>query len=280
MDRYIREQTKAEIKKRDLHSGIRRNCVLKKLKAIFFDQDGVIADTERYGHRTAFNRTFKKNGLDIFWNEKKYGELLHTGGGKERMNFFFHQEGLFRDYSADRLDSLIRKLHEEKTEELIGMIRKGELPLRPGIKRLMTQAGRASLILGICTTSHERNARAFAGKLLPEIKFDFILAGDCVSKKKPDPEIYLLALKKAGIKPEEGIVIEDSNIGIKAATAAGLRVVATVNGYTENEDMSCADVVLSSLGDENGTADLIGAKGEFSFNKIVNLDDIRNYFET
>ena len=179
------------------------------IKALIFDQDGVIIDTERDGHRVAFNRTFKEFGLGFEWDVDKYHVLLQIAGGKERMRHHLHEKGFGVEVKAEEEDEFIKKLHKRKTEIFIELIESGRLPLRPGVKRLMKEANDRGLTMGICTTSNEKAARAVAYKILKDIKFDFLLAGDIVGKKKPDPEIYLLALKQSGLKPQECIVIED-----------------------------------------------------------------------
>jgi len=225
---------------------------MSEIKALFFDQDGVIIDTEKDGHRVAFNETFKKFGYEFQWDVEKYHELLQISGGKERMRHYFQAEGLFSNLNKDEEDQLIADLHKAKTEIFINLIESGKLPLRPGIKRLMKEAMAADILLGICTTSNERAANTIAKKILKEIEFSFVLAGDIVSKKKPDPEIYLLALKKTGLKPEECVVVEDSRNGVLAAKNAGMYVIATTNVYTEEEDLSEADIIVTCLGDPDG----------------------------
>jgi len=197
---------------------------MAEIKAIVFDQDGVIIDTERDGHRVAFNKTFKEFGFEFEWDVDYYHELLQVSGGKERMRYYLHTRGIGRE-----LKQLIKALHKRKTEIFIELIKEGALPLRPGIKRIMKEAMNRGLKVGICTTSNEKAANALAYEILKDIKFDFVLAGDVVKKKKPAPEIYLLALKKCGLKPEECIVVEDSRNGLLAAKAAGMNVVITTN---------------------------------------------------
>ena len=222
------------------------------IKAIFFDQDGVIIDTEKDGHRVAFNEMFTEFGYDFQWNVDKYHELLQISGGKERMRHYFREEGLFPDLAEEEEAEFLLKLHKRKTEIFVNLIESGKLPLRTGVKRLMTEAMKSGLIIGVCTTANERSANAIAKGMLHDIKFEFVLAGDIVSKKKPDPEIYLLALERTGLKPEECIVIEDSRNGVLAAKEAGMWIVATTNVYTENEDLRDANIVVTSLGDPEG----------------------------
>ncbi len=216
------------------------------IKAVFFDQDGVIIDTECDGHRVAFNQTFQDFGFDFEWSVDFYHEMLQVAGGKERMKHYFQQKGISIS------DELIKKMHKHKTDIFIELIESGKLPLRSGVKRLMKEINDAGLILGICTTSTERAARAVVRTMLSDVKFDFVLAGDVVKMKKPDPEIYQLALQKSGLQPHECLVIEDSRQGVLAAHAAGIRVVATTNPYTKNEDLSGAEIIVTALGDEGG----------------------------
>jgi len=253
---------------------------MAKIKAVIFDQDGVIIDTERDGHRVAFNKTFEEFGFDVHWDVLKYHELLQVGGGKERMKYHLHKEGFGKEVTPDREDELIKTLHKRKTDIFIGMIESGQLPLRPGVNRIMQEAKQHQLILGICTTSAERAAHAIARNILQDIEFDFVLAGDVVQNKKPNPEIYLLALERNSLDPETCIVFEDSSNGVKAAKGAGMQVVATVNEYTRNEDLSFADIIVSCLGDEMGEqAILLQSKREFCTDGVVHLSDLVKYFE-
>ena len=252
---------------------------MKKIKAVFFDQDGVIIDTERDGHRVAFNEAFRDFGYKVEWDVEKYHELLQIAGGKERMRHYLHTEGFGAEVKPEEEDELIKGLHKRKTALFVDLIESGKLPLRPGVKRLMKEINQAGLILGVCTTSNERAAHAVAYQTLKEIKFDFVLAGDVVSKKKPDPEIYQLALEKAGIAPDEACVVEDSHNGVVAAKAAGLYVVATTNGYTEKEDLSQADLVVTRLGDPQGKKGVLKqSKKDFAFDGVLRLEQLVEYF--
>ena len=220
------------------------------MKAIIFDCDGVLADTERDGHRVAFNKAFQKKGLTTDWGVELYGKLLEVSGGKERMRHYFDNYGWPCDDEVK--DVLISELHKLKTDYFMQIIESGQLPPRPGVRRLIDEAIAANLNLAVCSTSHERAVNLVVEKLFgPERKerFDEILAGDVVSRKKPDPEIYNLASDKLNLEPSECIVVEDSRNGLLAAKAAGMHCVVTTNDYTKNEDFSEADLVVSELGD-------------------------------
>lgn len=221
-----------------------------RFKALIFDCDGVLAETERDGHRVAFNKTFTEMGYDIEWNVALYKELLKVGGGKERMRHFFDQT-VWPAGVTDK-DALIKDLHKRKTGYYMQMVESGELPLRPGVARLVDEALAAKIKVAVCSTSNERAVNAVVETLLgPERKarFDAILAGDVVSNKKPDPEIYSLALERLALKPAQCVVVEDNRNGLLAAKGAGTHCVVTTNGYTEDEDFSEADLVIPELGD-------------------------------
>ena len=254
---------------------------MKKIKAIFFDQDGVIIDTERDGHRVAFNETFKAFGLDAEWSVEDYRDLLQVGGGKERMRHFHHTKGFGIEMNSEEEDEYIKKLHQYKTDVFIKLLESNKLPPRPGIRRIMREINEIGLVLAVTTTSNQRAAQAVATKILTEINFDFILAGDVVKVKKPDPEIYLMALEKAGLEAEECLVIEDSKNGVAAAHAAGIRVVATTNFYTEKEDLSLADIVVTCLGDPDGEKGTLksGGKG-LKYDGVLTARQLVDYFSS
>jgi len=221
-----------------------------ELRALVFDCDGVLAETERDGHRVAFNRTFAARGYDFEWDAAVYKELVKIGGGKERMKHFFDQTS-WPAGTSDK-DALIKELHKLKTDYYTQIIESGELPLRPGVARLVDEAVAAGVKLAVCSTSNEKAVHTVVEKLLGparKAKFDVILAGDVVSKKKPDPEIYTLALERLRLKPTECVVVEDNRNGLLAAKGAGIHCLVTTHGYTEDEDFREADLVVSELGD-------------------------------
>ena len=221
------------------------------MKALIFDCDGVLVDTERDGHRVAFNRAFAKKGYNIDWDAGLYKELLKVAGGKERMKHYFNITG-WHEEASDR-DSLIKELHKLKTDIFMQIIESGELNLRPGVARLVDEAVAGGMNLAVCSTSNERAVNLIVEKLLGQerkAKFKDILAGDVVSKKKPDPAVYKLALEHLNLASNECVVVEDSRNGLLAAKAAGMHCIITTNSYTEDEDFSEADLVVSELGDE------------------------------
>lgn len=220
--------------------------------ALFFDMDGVIIDTEKDGHRVAFNETFKEFGFDVFWDVDYYGELIKVSGGKERIRHHLKTRGFGKDVSASDVDNLILSLHKRKTEIFIDLIADGRLELRPGVHRLMKEANDNSVPICICTTADQKAAEAVAAHSLPDVRFDYILAGDIVDKKKPAPDIYLLALEKTGTEAARCFVVEDSRNGMLAGHRAGANVAVTTSIYTRDENFDEATLVVSCLGDRKG----------------------------
>ena len=219
-------------------------------KALIFDCDGVLAETERDGHRVAFNRVFAERTYGIEWDVLLYKELLKIGGGKERMRHFFEQTS-WPAGTTDK-DALILELHRAKTDYYMQIVESGQLPLRPGVARLVDEAIAGGIQLAVCSTSNERAVQAVVERLLGaarRAKFGAILAGDVVSRKKPDPEIYRLAVARLGVDARQCAVVEDNRNGLLAAQGAGMHCVVTTNGYTEDEDFSAADLVVPELGD-------------------------------
>lgn len=221
------------------------------LEALIFDCDGVLVDTERDGHRVAFNRTFAEKGLDVEWGVELYGELLAVSGGKERMRHYFNEAGW--PALVEDPDEFIRELHGLKTDLFMNIIESGELDLRPGVARLVDEAIAEGVTLAVCSTSNERAVNLVVERLLGgerKAHFSAILAGDVVSNKKPDPEIYDLARERLGVAGEDCVVVEDSRNGLLSAKAARMHCIITTTGYTEGEDFSEADAVVDALGDE------------------------------
>jgi HAD superfamily hydrolase (TIGR01509 family) len=247
--------------------------------ALIFDCDGVLADTERDGHRPAFNQTFAEVGLPVQWSEVQYGEKLRIGGGKERMaslltDAFVRDNDLPADPEGQK--ELLADWHKRKTATYKEMVRAGRLPGRPGIARIVGEALDAGWSLAVASTSAEDSVRAVLEHAVGASAASHfeVFAGDVVPAKKPDPAIYELALERMGLTPDDAIVVEDSRNGLLAAVAAGLRCVVTVSGYTAEEDMSEAVLVVTSLGDPDEPARVLANRGGARPGDQVTLADL------
>jgi len=221
---------------------------------LIFDCDGVLADTERFGHLPAFNETFAEVGLPVRWSEEDYAELVKIGGGKERMASmltpgFVASAGLPADAAEQK--AMLADWHKRKTARYTARVALGEMPPRPGIARVVEEAAAAGWQLAVASTSAEASVRAVLEHAVgPDRAADFaVFAGDVVEKKKPAPDIYLLALRGLGVDAADAVVIEDSANGLRAALAAGRTTVVTVSSYTAEEDFTGAALVVTSLGD-------------------------------
>jgi len=224
---------------------------------LIFDCDGVLADTERYGHLPAFNQTFAEFGLPVRWSEDDYAEKLAIGGGKERMlslltSEFVAAAALPTDLAAQQ--TVVAAWHRRKTEIYADLVTSGALPARPGIRRVVSAAATADWRLAVASTSNELSVRAVLRHAVgDELATRFaVFAGDVVARKKPAPDIYQLTVTELGLAPARTLVIEDSGNGLRAARGAGLPVLITVNDYTRDENFDEAVLVVTTLGDPGG----------------------------
>ena len=220
------------------------------IKAIIFDVDGTLADTED-AHRIAFNKAFAENGLDWNWDVALYDKLLKVTGGKERIKHFV--EDYLKDFSKPaNYDDFVKHLHKVKTAHYTAMLAAGQIPLRPGIEQLITDAHRAGIKLAIATTTSPENVAGLLevglGKDWQKY-FDSVGCGDIVPHKKPAPDIYNWVLAELKLAPQDCIALEDSNNGLRSALAAGIRTYVTTNPYTHRQDFADAAAVFDDLSD-------------------------------
>ena len=233
---------------------------MAELKVLLFDVDGTLADTERDGHRVAFNQAFEEAGLDWDWDEALYGKLLAVTGGKERIRYYltkFKTEFQLPENS----DEFIANLHKSKTRHFNDMLKNGKITLRSGVKRLLSEAKKAGLRLAVATTTTPENVSTLLKANLGDdwqSWFEVIAAGDIVANKKPAPDIYLWAMEQMAVEPIDCLALEDSANGVKSAIGANIpTVVVTVNGYTQDEDFDGASLIVDQLGDEDSPSQVI-----------------------
>ena len=254
---------------------------MSELKALLFDVDGTLADTERDGHRVAFNQAFAEAGLDWHWDVETYGQLLKVTGGKERIRYFIDCFKPVLDPGVE-WDDFIPVLHQSKTRHFVALLQSGAIPLRPGVERLLKEARECGLRLAIATTTTPQNVTTLLTATLGEASiawFDVIAAGDVVPAKKPAPDIYIYALQKLGLSASECIAFEDSDNGLLSSMGAGLKTIVTVNGYTRGQSFNGALIVVDQLGEQGSGFTVLheGADGVSKHN-YVDIKYIKQIF--
>lgn len=218
------------------------------LKAVIFDVDGTIAETELHGHRVAFNQSFEDHGLPYRWDPEPYGALLVQPGGEKRLEKYLLSEG----HSPEESATLAASLQRRKQERFLDIVRAGRIPLRNGIVRLVDESRAEGLALGVATTAGRVWVIELLDFLLGEQRtsgFGVIVTGEDVAAFKPDPEVYAKALAGLGCEAGEAVAIEDSAVGLRAAKAAGLACLVVRNAYTADHDFAGADRVIDDLDD-------------------------------
>lgn len=250
------------------------------LKAILFDVDGTLADTEALGHRPAYNRAFRELGLTFRWGPKLYRKLLKQPGGRERLKYYFTQYepelGAHQASANADLDAWVTRVHETKSRYFRRYMKHGRVPLRAGIARLMREAHESNVQLAIVTNASRKTLEpvleySMGPELADEIKV--IASGEEVKNKKPAPDVYQLAMQRLGVQPQECVALEDSEMGLEAASAAGARVVVTVNSDTVEQDFTEASLVVSSLGEPGAPTRVL--KGQLTGYPWVTLDTLK-----
>ncbi|NQY26306.1 MAG: HAD family hydrolase [Piscirickettsiaceae bacterium] len=247
---------------------------MAQLKAIIFDVDGTLAETERDGHRIAFNQAFDDAGLDWHWDDELYGKLLAVTGGKERIRYFLSDFN--RDFVCDtNIDDLIKQLHAEKTKYYVALLQENTIALRPGVVRLINELRSAGFRLAIATTTTPANVTALISSTLGEHAlewFDCIAAGDIVPAKKPASDIFDYCLQQLNLSADECIVFEDSANGVISSCGAQIPTIVTLNNYTKDDDFTGAISVLDHLGEADLPCSVI--KGLTIKGDYLDVDDL------
>ncbi len=221
------------------------------LQAVILDVDGTLAETERHGHRVAYNQAFEELGADWQWTESFYGDLLNVDGGLERLGHYL------RTYQpqftpSEGIERFVGDVHARKNAHYHAMLGNGQVPLRPGVRRLITECHDTGLRLAIASSSLRANVHALLTRTIDpkaESWFEAIVTGDDTSRKKPSPEIYQRVLERLDLAPQQCIAVEDSGNGCRASVAAGVPTVVTTSSYTSDHAFDGAILVADSLGE-------------------------------
>ncbi len=224
------------------------------LRAVIFDLDGTLSDTERDGHRVAFNAAFEAAGLDYRWSVPEYGDLLTTTGGRRRIDRYLQSTG----HSPAEAAALATELHRDKTRRFAALVRAGAMEARPGAAGLISALRAEGVATAVATTGTSDWVLPLLDILFGLDVFDVVVTGSDVTDLKPDPAVYLETLARLSLDPASAVAVEDSANGVQAAIGAGLRCVAVVNGYTRDHDLSGAVAVLDDLARPNGVSVLRG----------------------
>lgn len=221
---------------------------------MIWDVDGTLAETERDGHRVAFNAAFAEHGLPWRWDSEHYGRLLAVAGGRERLLHDLAARPDAPACAAER-ERLARALHAAKNAAYERIVAAGGIGLRPGVRELMDECAVRGVPMAIATTTGQRNVAALLGRQLggdwPQ-RFACVLGAEDAPRKKPDPQVYEMALARLGLPAHETMAIEDSPAGVAAACAAGVPVVVTRSAYFAAAEVTGARAVGPGLHTSQG----------------------------
>jgi len=233
-----------------------------------FDVDGTLVDSERDGHRVAFNQAFEDFDLPYRWDEDLYGRLLRVTGGQRRIDGYLAEQGVAE---AERA-RLAAALHHRKTDILRQMVVDGGIEPRPGVTHLLAELADRGCRLAVATTGSRGWVDELLERVLPHICFEVVVTGDEVAGRKPDPEAFLTALERLGTTFAGTVAVEDSHEGLVAAKAAGLACVVVTNGYTAGHDLTTADLVLDGFGEPGRPARVVADPRGTGCDGVLDVD--------
>lgn len=228
----------------------------RRLRGLIFDIDGTLADTEEV-HRYAFNRALAEFGVPAQWDRAEHRRRMTIGAGRERLTAMFAEPAWRAVYPDRPAERMAAEVHARKTQIFAEAIEAGQAKLRPGVKRLLTEAVQAGLTLAVASTAHRTAVHTVLRVGLGEAlyrRFAAVISGNDVVDKKPHPEAFRSCLTESGLTPAEAIAFEDSRTGLESATAAGITTVITYNRWTDDQDFSGAALVADCLGEPEGPA--------------------------
>ena len=222
---------------------------MKSIKAVFWDVDGTLADTEMDGHRIAFNQAFNEFNLNWNWDISLYADLLEITGGVNRIKHYADTICLNMDANT------ASQIHHSKQTFYIHLVENGVISLRVGVKRLIGEIQKEGIEQWIVTTSSKRAVDSLIRKQfdLSDNPFSGVISGDDVKLKKPSPEAYLKAINLCNYESSEIIVIEDSLPGYSSATKSNLNTIMTLTPWNKTpiDKFINSFLIVDSLGDVN-----------------------------
>ena len=245
------------------------------LKALIFDVDGTLANTEQDGHLRAFNEAFKLLNMNWHWDNVIYSDLLQVSGGKERIAHYMNQYEPLVETPLSKVD--IARIHQLKTDIFVGYVSQGCISIRTGVQRLVDEAIECGLRLAIATTTSLQNVESILVGGGMSSKFEVIGAGDVVKNKKPAGDIYQYVLDELKLSASECIVFEDSAVGFASASAIGLKTVVTLSEYTKAFEFDGAMVVIDHLGEIDTPFEIMS--GRPSSHSFVNVEYLKELHE-
>ena len=219
------------------------NAVTHLPAAVVFDVDGTLAETERDGHRVAFNEAFAQHGVDLRWEIERYRELMVVTGGRQRVAYALRREGV----PAAEADEVAARVHRTKTELFVDIVRRGEIDPRPGLPELLDDLRSHGVRCAVATTGRRAWVEPLLAHLIGADTAEVVICGDDVTDLKPDPAAYLLALSRLGLDATWTVAVEDSGPGLRAALAAGMATVVVTNDDTARHDVTGAAIVRDSF---------------------------------
>jgi len=251
---------------------------MSELKAVLFDVDGTLAETERHGHLVAFNEAFKAVGLDWRWSAELYGELLAVTGSTERTYHYVNTYGAeYRDINPD-LDALIAEMIAYKNDAYVRIVDAGLIPLRPGVARTLREIHDSDVRMAIVTTTGHQNVKSLLESNMGDGVmdwFDVVAAGNIVAHKKPAPDIYDLALEQLGLPAEQCLAIEDSENGVRSAVAASVPVTVVLSEYSQGHNLDGARLIVDQWGNPGEPFSVIeGSAGDHDHVNLALLREI------
>lgn len=251
-------------------------------RALVFDCDGVLADTELDGHLVAFNQVFEELGHDFRWSAEEYARLLKVGGGKERLRKYLADHPEIDFAGVGSLDDAVAEFHKRKSAVYVDLVEAGRLPGRPGVRRIIEEALDAGWQVAVASTSAEKSVRAVLRSVIGEesyARIHGVYAGDVVPAKKPAPDIYELAVRELGRSKDEVVVVEDSEAGAKAAEAADLAHVVTVSHFTVEDPFPAATTVVNHLGMPGEPAEVLAGEDVRNADGVIDVASLEKMLE-